>query len=63
MLNLKQIKHAYSKDNVACINAIIPAVLNYVGTKYLKPSMKLAEKLKVLEDEIVRFSEMLTSFI
>jgi len=32
ILQLKQIKHAYSKDNFACMNAIIPAILNYVAS-------------------------------
>ncbi len=63
VLNLKQIKHAYSKDNFACINAILPAFFNYVGTVLLKPTMKLAEKKVVLEERIAHFSEMFTSFV
>lgn len=36
ILQLKQIKHAYSKDNYACMNAIIPAILNYVAANLLR---------------------------
>lgn len=30
LINLKQIKHGYSKDNFECTNAIYPAMLNYM---------------------------------
>jgi hypothetical protein len=56
-------KHAYSKDNYACISAIIPAFFNYIGTNLLKPGMKLADKKTLIEERIDHFSEMFTSFI
>lgn len=31
LINLKQIKHGYSKDNIDCTNAIINAVFTYAG--------------------------------
>lgn len=63
VLNLKQIKHAYSKDNITCVNAIFPAFFRYVGSVLMKPAMKLLDKKAVLEERIAYFGEMFTSFV
>jgi len=39
LINLRQIKHGYSKDNFECTNAIYPAILNYIGSNLMKPGM------------------------
>jgi hypothetical protein len=44
LINLKQIKHGYSKDNFECTNAIYPAMLNYMCQNLLTASMKNKEK-------------------
>ena len=31
LINLRQVKHMYSKDNLQCANAIYQAILNYVS--------------------------------
>ena len=45
------------------MNAIIPAILNYVATHLLRSGMKLTEKKTILEERLTHFSEMFTSFI
>lgn len=31
LINLRQVKHMYSKDNIQCATAIYHAILNYVS--------------------------------
>ena len=55
LINLKQIKHGYSKDNFDCTNTIYPIVLTYAGTHLLKPNMKIKEKAIVLDEILTKF--------
>lgn len=61
--NLKSMKHQYNKDNLAFINAILPAFFNFVGGVLFKPSTKLAEKKPVLQKQITLIKDLITSFV
>lgn len=61
--NLKSMKHQYNKDNLAFINAILPAFFNFIGGVIFKPSTKLAEKKPVLQKNITLIKDLITSFV
>lgn len=63
LINLKQIKHGYSKDNFHCTNAIYPAMLNYVALNLLKPGQAMKEKKLQLESMLEKYLEMFTTFV
>lgn len=53
LLNLKQIKHGYSKDNFNCTNAIYPAILSYFGQNIMTVGMPMKDKKAALESMLV----------
>lgn len=63
LINLKQIKHGYSKDNFDCTNAIIPAIFGYAGQHLMTTAMKAKEKTQLLDETVGKFSQMITTFI
>lgn len=63
LINLRQIKHGYSKDNFDCAGAIYPAMFHYIGTHLIQTSMKLIDKKTALEDIITQNLEMFTTFV
>ena len=62
LINIQQIKHGFSKNNEACLGAILPAILNEV-TDMMNDDMKRTQKLAVLEDKLPMFKDMLNAFI
>lgn len=63
LINLKQIKHGYSKDNFEFANAIYPAMLNYLALNLLTSTMKNKDKQKVIDDTVQKYLEMFTTFV
>jgi hypothetical protein len=49
MINLLQIKHAYSKDNFACTNVIYPSIFEFISTK-ITQDMKQTAKIQIFTD-------------
>ena len=62
LINIQQIKHGFSKNNEACLGAILPAILNEVADM-MNDGMKRQQKLAVLEDKLPKFKDMLNAFI
>lgn len=63
LINLKQIKHGYSKDNIDCANSIINAIFTYAGQHQINTAMKAKEKTQLLDEIVAKFCTMMTTFI
>ena len=50
LINLKQVKHTFSKQNTDFCNAIYPAVLGYTAQHLFVPGSKQKEKTAVLDE-------------
>ena len=62
LINIKQMKHTYSKNDQLCQAAIYPAVLKELSSK-ITPSMKQKQKLVVIEEILSQFKPMLKTFV
>lgn len=63
LINLKQIKHGYSKDNFDFTDAIYPAMFNYISTNLLKADFKNKERQNVVDQTITKYLQMFTTFV
>lgn len=62
LINLRQIKHAYSKDNFDFLNAICPAVVSHFEAS-LKDETSAARKLSILKEKLTANLELMLPFV
>jgi len=63
LMNLKEVKHTYSRTNYQLAGAIIQSILDYVGSTHLQADMKASKKKPFLEEAVTSFSELIATFI
>jgi len=60
-------KHGYNKNNLVCLMAIFPAVLNEVAERNAKGhesgDMPLKAKLELIKGAFKEFRELLSAFV
>ena len=62
LVDIKRMKHTYSKGDHLCQAAIYPTVLEVVCDK-ITDGMKLAEKLEIIKETLAFFKQMLKLFV
>ena len=61
-ITIQQIKHGFSKNNEACLRAILPSILNELSSQ-MTTDMKNAQKLKILQDRLPEYKDMINNFM
>ena len=62
LINMNEMRHAYSKNIQTCAAAIYPAVFGLLNTM-IEPSMKQKQKLSIIKDVLSQFYALLDPFV
>jgi hypothetical protein len=67
LLNIRTMKHGYNKNNLVCLMAIFPPVLNEIAERVAKGhasgDLPLKAKLELIKGTCKEFNELLSAFV